>query len=127
MFKYQKYINALFFLAAAAMWLISHHYVIMAIGYFQLARKIGGGSTEVIQHTLPLLLAIATFAFLRNNSTTYNFTSDAVGELVKVSWPTQKEVRIGTIVVVITVIMAGIILGLIDLGYTSLVRSIIGA
>jgi preprotein translocase SecE subunit len=122
--KYEKYVNGLFVLAGAITWLVSRHYAIVAVGYFQLARKIGPGA-DVLIHVLPFIIGIATFLILRRTQTTLNFTEEAVGELVKVSWPTTKEVRLGTIVVIITVLAAGVVLGVIDIAFTALIRTIL--
>ena len=126
MIKYQKYVNALFLGAAAVVWLISQHYVGVLIGYFQLARKIGG-ATEVLQHGVPIVLALATFLLLRGNRTSHDFVTDSVGELSRVAWPSGKEVRFGTIIVIIAVAMAGILLGTLDIALTAFVRALIGA
>ena len=124
--KYQKYVNALFIAAGAIVWFISSYYTTFVIGYFQLGRKLGGGA-DVIQHAVPFLIGAGTFAALRRSPLTFNFTMDSVGELIKVSWPSAKETRLGTIVVIVTVILAGLALGLLDLGFTALIRTIIGA
>ena len=124
--KYLKYVNAMFLGASVVVWLIAQHYTAFVIGYFQLGRKLGGG-TDFLLHGLPLLMAILTFFLLRRNATSFNFTSDSVSELTKVAWPSQKETRLGTIVVIVTVIMAGAVLGLVDLGFMALIRVILGA
>ena len=123
--KLSKYVNALFLAAGALAWLITQHYAAVFVGYFQLARKIGAAS-DVIQHLVPLLVGLGVFVFLFRNKTSVEFTSDAVAELTRVTWPTKKEVRLGTIVVIITVILAGIILGGIDLAFGAIIRSILG-
>lgn len=122
----QKYVNALFLAAAGVVWLVSSHYTEVVVGYFQLGRTLGG-AVDVILHGVPLLFAGATFFFLRSSSTTHNFGTDAVAELIRVHWPTQKDVTLGTIVVILTVILAGIALGVLDLGLIALIRTIIGA
>lgn len=124
--KYQKYVNALFFLGAAIVWLVSRHYLDVAIGYFQLGRKLGAG-TDVLHHSLPILLGGATFMLLRSNRKSVDFVTDSVAELSRVVWPSTKEVRFGTIVVIITVVMAGIILGALDIGFTAVMRTLLGA
>jgi preprotein translocase SecE subunit len=124
--KLGKYVNALFLVGAALVWLISQHYLGVAIGYFQLGRKIGVGA-DVVQHVLPLVFAVVTFIALRGNQAAYAFTSESMDELTKVSWPTQKDVRVGTIVVIVTVLLAGVILGLLDLAFTAIVRTLMGA
>lgn len=122
-----KYVNALFLLAAAVAWLVTSHYTTTAIGYFQLARKIGGGATEAMTHILPLLVAVGVFAGLRANAKATEFSTDAIDELTKVSWPTQKDVRLGTIVVIITVLLAGVFFGIVDTVFTAVVRAILSA
>ncbi len=124
--KYEKYVNALFLLGGAVVWLVSQHYLGVVFGYFQLGRKLGP-ATEWIQILLPLLLAFLTFALLRSNRKSHSFTEESVVELTKVSWPTSKEVRFGTLIVIIAVVMAGICLGLLDIGLNSVVRTLIGA
>jgi len=122
----QKYVNALFLLAAAIVWLIVNHYTSVVVGYFQLGRTLGVG-VDFIQHGLPLAAALLTFVILRSNTSTHRFATDAVGELIRVHWPTQKDVTLGTIVVIITVISAGVVLGILDMGLVGLVRTLIGA
>ena len=123
--KYEKYVNALFLLAGAIVWLVSKHYVTVWIGYFQLGRKMGPGVLGVIEHGLPILLGVTMFLFLLKNIKTRTFTEDSVSELTKVSWPSEKEVRFGTIIVLITVVIAGIAFGIMDIAFTSLVRTLI--
>jgi len=122
----QKYVNALFLFAAAVVWLVVNHYTSVTVGYFQLGRSLGG-AVDFIEHGVPLLAALLTFMILRRNTQTSRFATDAIGELVRVHWPTQKDVVLGTIVVIVTVLSAGVILGFLDMGLVGLVRSIIGA
>jgi len=122
--KYQKHVNALFFAAAALVWLMAGHYWEMASGTWGLTRKLGDAA-DVIQIGLPLVLALLTFVLLRNNQKSHDFVTDAVHELALVSWPSQKETRLGTIVVIVTVVLAGLILGTIDIGFMALVKTII--
>lgn len=120
----QKYVNALFLAAAAIVWLVAAHYIVVLIGYFQLGRSLGGAA-EVLQHALPLVLAVATFVILRANAAAVNFTTDSMQELTRVSWPGAKEVRVGTIVVIITVICAGIFFGIVDMAFTAVIKAIL--
>ena len=125
MAKYQKYVNALFLLAGALVWFVTKHYTVVLIGYFQLGRSLGG-AVDVIEHVIPFVLGVLTFWLLRSQPTSHNFASDAVGELVKVSWPSAKDVRLGTIVVIVTVSVAGVLLGLLDLGIAASIRYLLG-
>jgi preprotein translocase subunit SecE len=121
----QKYVNALFIAAAAIVWLVTSHYTDVVVGYFQLGRRIGG-AVDFLNHGVPFLFAGLTFLILKKNTTALNFSTDAIAELIRVHWPSQKDVTLGTIVVIITVIVAGIALGVLDLGLTALIRTIIG-
>jgi preprotein translocase SecE subunit len=122
----QKYVNALFLFAASIVWLIVNHYTSVVVGYFQLGRTLGSG-VDFLEHGIPLLLAFLTFIILRRNSNTHRFANDAIGELVRVHWPTQKDVTLGTVVVIVTVLAAGVVLGFLDMGLVGLVRTLIGA
>jgi len=123
--RYQKYVNALFLAAGALVWFVSAHYTQVGVGYFQLGRKLGGGA-EVLQHVLPLVLGVATFLLLYRNQTSVSFATESIGELDKVSWPSKKQVQLATVVVILTVVIAGIALGILDFGLTALIRVILG-
>lgn len=122
----QKYVNALFLFFAATAWLLTRHYTEVVIGYFQLSRKIGG-ATDFIEHGVPVLVALLVFMILRKNRKVLNFCTDSVSELIKVIWPNQRDVTIGTIVVIITVLVSGAALGVLDMGLRALVSTVIGA
>ena len=55
-----------------------------------------------------MLLGLGTLVYMRFNVKVYRFCSDAMTELTKVSFPGPKEIRLGTIVVIITVLSSGI-------------------
>ena len=47
-----------------------------------------------------------------------NFMKEAIAELKKVIWPTQKELKNSTIVVITTIIIASIFIGLVDIFFS---------
>ncbi|MBA3062124.1 MAG: preprotein translocase subunit SecE [Atribacteria sp.] len=47
-----------------------------------------------------------------------NFIKEAIAELRKVIWPTKKDLKNSTIVVIYTIIIASIFIGLIDIFFT---------
>lgn len=124
MSKYQKYVDGLFAVAAFLVWLVSSHYLVQAVVGWGLQRKLGA-ATEPLQIALPLIFGFATFFALRRNQLSHAFATDAVAELSRVSWPSAKETRLGTIVVIVTVLLAGVLLGIVDLGFIALVKTII--
>ncbi len=46
------------------------------------------------------------------------FITEAIAELKKVVWPTKKDLKNSTIVVITTIIIASIFIGLIDIFFT---------
>jgi len=51
----------------------------------------------------------------------FRLIGDIISELKKVTWLKPREVRYLTVLVLVVAIVAGIILGLLDLGFTNLV------
>lgn len=47
-----------------------------------------------------------------------NFIKEAMAELKKVIWPTKKDLKNSTIVVIYTIIIASIFIGLVDIFFT---------
>ena len=47
-----------------------------------------------------------------------NFIKEAIAELKKVIWPTKKDLKNSTIVVITTIIIASIFIGLVDIFFT---------
>ncbi|TFB08616.1 preprotein translocase subunit SecE [Candidatus Atribacteria bacterium MT.SAG.1] len=47
-----------------------------------------------------------------------NFIKESIAELKKVIWPTRKDLKSSTIVVITTIIIASIFIGLIDIFFT---------
>lgn len=125
--KNSKYVNFLFIAGAALIWLGARHYTDIIIGQLQLARRFGPNATDFLLHAVPIFLGIATFVFLRRWQKGRDFTQDAVGELAAVTWPSQRETRFGTLIVIVTILIAGVVLGVIDLGFTKIVQVLIGA
>jgi preprotein translocase subunit SecE len=54
----------------------------------------------------------------------FNYISEIVNELKKVVWLTRREVTYLTVLVLIVTIVAGIVLGALDFGFSELVSRI---
>lgn len=62
---------------------------------------------------------------LKNNfNKIINFIKEAIAELKKVIWPTKKELKNSTIVVIFTIIVASIFIGLTDMFFTKILTLI---
>jgi preprotein translocase subunit SecE len=56
----------------------------------------------------------------------YTLANEVAGELKKVTWPTPKEVRTATMVVLVMSIISAIILGVFDLVWSNLTELVYG-
>lgn len=124
--KNSKAVNIMFFAAGVLLWFLAFHYVGQWVGYFQLARRIGAESADGIKLGLPIVVGLATFIILRTNTKATYFVSDCMDELFRVVFPGSREVKIGTLWVIVLVILAGVFFGGLDWAITKVVKSIIG-
>ncbi len=60
----------------------------------------------------------------KRSSPRFKFISETIAELKKVVWLTRREVAYLTALVLIVCIIVGVILGLIDFGFTELVNKV---
>jgi preprotein translocase subunit SecE len=75
---------------------------------------------------LSAAIALVTGITLYRNERVYGLVNEVCGELKKVSWPTAKEVKAATVVVVIMTIISAIILGLFDAMWSNITELIYG-
>jgi preprotein translocase SecE subunit len=121
--QFQKWVN-LSYLAAAAL-----------LGYlvFALSSKlVGTYDLETRVHNIGLIVQIASvvaggilFLVLYRNDDANQFMNEVMLELSRVTWPTQKETTSSTIVVIIMVLLSGLILGLLDYFWVTLLKWIL--
>jgi preprotein translocase subunit SecE len=58
----------------------------------------------------------------KKSGSRFGFFNDIIAELRKVVWPTRQETIRLTVMVIIVILVLGIILGLLDWGFTKLVE-----
>ncbi len=63
-------------------------------------------------------------ATAKRSGSRFRFISETIAELKKVVWLTRREVVYLTVLVLIVSITAGLILGIIDYGFTKLVNDL---
>jgi preprotein translocase subunit SecE len=88
----------------------------------------GSGSTPS-EFKISLIAAVAATVFsvvAYKNDKFYHLANEVASELKKVTWPTAKEVRSATLVVVVMAIISAIILGLFDLAWSNLTELVYG-
>jgi len=72
------------------------------------------------------VIATITGIVLYRNDRVYTLANEVATELKKVTWPTAKEVRQATIVVVAMAIISALILGLFDFVWSNLTQLVYG-
>jgi preprotein translocase subunit SecE len=70
--------------------------------------------------------AAVTGIVMYRNDRIYDLANEVTSELKKVTWPTAKEVRAATLVVIVMAIVSAIILGVFDLVWTNLTELVYG-
>jgi preprotein translocase subunit SecE len=71
--------------------------------------------------------AITISVISYRNDRVYHLANEVATELKKVTWPTAKEVRSATTVVIVMALVSAVILFLFDLGWSSLTKQIYGS
>jgi len=72
------------------------------------------------------LIATVASIVLYKNDRLYHLANEVATELKKVTWPTAKEVRSATLVVIIMAIISAVILGLFDFVWSNLTELVYG-
>ncbi len=90
------------------------------LGYFTRA------PSEFLITTGAAVVAVVVGVVSYKNEKIYSYCSEVAAELKKVTWPTSKEVRAATIVVIIMTIISATILGFFDFVWGSVTKLIYG-
>lgn len=93
--------------------------------YFQLSRKIGFNTSEILKSVLPVFIGVLGFFALFLNPKVNEFLGEVHLEVTKVTWPGQKEIQLSTISVIILVVIIGFMLGIFDFLVVKLVNYIL--
>lgn len=86
-------------------------------------------ATSPSESKISLISAFAAVVIgvsLYRNDRVYTLANEVSGELKKVTWPTAKEVRAATLVVVVMAIISSVILGVFDLVWSNLTELVYG-
>jgi preprotein translocase subunit SecE len=71
-------------------------------------------------------IAVITGIVFYRHDRVYTLANEVAGELKKVTWPTAKEVRTATVVVLVMSIISALILGLFDFVWSNLTELVYG-
>lgn len=81
---------------------------------------------EFVITAIAAVFAVILAAVLYRNDRVFTLANEVSAELSKVTWPTPKEVRAATIVVVVMALLSAFILGFFDLVWSNLTEVVYG-
>jgi preprotein translocase SecE subunit len=119
----QKWVNLSYLFVA-----VLFAYIVFVVG-----QKIGAAyDLEVKVKNIDLIVRIVSLAFgaiafgaLFSNKRANHFMNEVVQELMRVTWPAQKETTNATIIVIVMVVISGLVLGLLDYLWTKLLQFVV--
>jgi preprotein translocase SecE subunit len=115
--QYQKVVNITYLVLAALIAFVSLLAMMKVASTYDLESRVK--SIEFIIRGLSVLVGAGIFFGLYSNSKANGFMNEVASELLtKVTWPAGKETMTATVVVIITVILAGIVLAIFDWFFT---------
>lgn len=78
------------------------------------------GSNFTLANLLGFAISVGAMVYALKNERAVEFSTEVVTELKKVTWPSRRETRTATIVVIIATVLVSIILGFFDLLWAKL-------
>lgn len=118
--QHQKWVNLSYLALAAVVAYVVFAVSVQLVGAYDLEARVK--SIEWIIRGLSLVAAAAVFFGLSRHQQANQFMNEVVVELSRVTWPTQKETASATMIVIIMVVVSGMVLGLLDYLWTTLLK-----
>lgn len=119
----QKWVNISFLAVSVLLGYIVFVALFKLAGVYDFETKVK--NIDLVIRLVSIGLGAVLFLGLYKNDTANQFMHEAVTELSRVTWPTNKETFNGTIIVVIMVLVTGLILGLFDKFWTLVIQWIL--
>ncbi len=119
----KKIITVSFLVTAALVGFLAHVFMNFMAANVAIFERIR--SQDIYSNGIPVALAAITFAVLQFNPRVVEFVDSVVMELKKVVWPPPRDTMIMTVVVVITLIISGVLVGLYDALWAYLINMIV--
>jgi preprotein translocase SecE subunit len=115
--QYQKIVNIAYLTVAALVIFLVQMGLMQLSNLYDLESKVK--AIEYIVRGTAVVLGVGVFFVLFRSAATNLFMNEVVVELLtKVTWPTSKDTSSATVVVMITVVLAGIMLAFFDWIFT---------
>ncbi len=115
-----KPVHLIFLCGALLLYFLLHQTADWIWGYFTRTPD------ELYITIFATLTALFAGVYFYKHERTYNLVNEVASELTKVTWPTPKEVKSATIVVVIMTIISASILGIFDIVWSKVTELLYG-
>lgn len=116
----QKWVNLSFLALAALVGFLLFSIAFKLVGQFDLEAKVR--NVDWIVRIGSIVAAAIVYAVLAKNKQANQFMDEVVLEVTRVTWPSEKDSARATVVVIIMVLIAGMILGGMDVFFAWLVK-----
>ncbi len=118
----KRWLIIFFFAAGFLAWVLAAKFLSSVLGYVGLEawdlELIGENFT--LSTLIGLIVGISVGVGFFRHATISELVTEVIVELKKVTWPTPKEIKAATIVVIITVFIMAFFLGIFDLVWSNL-------
>jgi len=119
-----RYVNLSFVVIGLALYIILGEVISALLGIFGSSTNFQVlGANFRLSHLLAMLASIGVAIWLRRNDKVHTYAMEVGSELSKVTWPTWKDTKRATLVVIITTLVIASILGLLDLAWGAVTRA----
>ncbi len=118
-----RYVNLSFVVIGLALYIILGEVVSALLGIFGSSTNFQVlGANFRLSNLLAMVISIGVAIWLRRNEKVHTYAMEVGSELSKVTWPTWKDTKRATLVVIITTLVIAGLLGLLDLAWGALTR-----
>jgi len=121
--QYQKWVNLSYLALAVLLGYVVFSLGAKIVGVYDLEARVR--NIDLIMRGISVALAGILFLVLYWNEQANQFMNEVMVELSRVTWPTQKETTNATMIVIVMVVVSGMILGLLDYLWTTLLKWLI--
>src|SRR5262245_40069109 len=118
-----RYVNLSFVVIGLALYILLGEFFGAVLNIFGSSSnfQVLGGNFR-LANLLGMVVAIGVAIWLRRNEKVHGYAMEVGSELSKVTWPTWKDTKRATLVVIVTTLIISAILGLLDLAWGALTR-----
>jgi len=118
-----RYVNLSFVVIGLALYIVLGETIGAVLGIFGSSTNFQVlGTNFRLANLLAMAIAIGVAIWLRRNEKVHTYAMEVGTELSKVTWPTWKDTKRATWVVIVTTLIIAAVLGLLDLAWGALSR-----